>query len=50
VIVPASDFSIINRERIIDVGMMYRLPIASDARPYVDAGGLISYGTDFLWA
>jgi putative ABC transport system substrate-binding protein len=40
-----------NRQRITELATRYRLPAMFDLRPYVDAGGLISYGADLvdLW-
>jgi putative ABC transport system substrate-binding protein len=40
-----------NRQRITELAARYRLPAMFDLRPYVDAGGLISYGADLvdLW-
>ncbi|MBL0149860.1 MAG: ABC transporter substrate-binding protein [Ideonella sp.] len=40
-----------NRQRIAELALRNRLPAMFDMRPYVDAGGLISYGADLvdLW-
>jgi len=35
------------RRRIADLAVMHRLPMMVAAKEYVEAGGLISYGTDF---
>ncbi len=37
-----------NRQRISEAAVQNRLPAMFDMRPYVDAGGLISYGADLL--
>ena len=37
-----------NRQRITELAARYRLPAMFDLRPYVDAGGLISYGADLV--
>ena len=37
-----------NRQRITELATRYRLPSMFDLRPYVDAGGLISYGADLV--
>ena len=37
-----------NRQRICEAAVQNRLPAMFDMRPYVDAGGLISYGADLL--
>ena len=37
-----------NRQRISELAVQHRLPAMFDMRPYVDAGGLISYGADLL--
>lgn len=37
-----------NRQRISELAVRYRLPAMFDLRPYVDAGGLISYGADLV--
>ncbi len=37
-----------NRQRISEAAVQNRLPTMFDMRPYVDAGGLISYGADLL--
>ena len=37
-----------NRQRISELAVLNRLPAMFDMRPYVDAGGLISYGADLL--
>ena len=40
-----------NRQRISELALQHRLPAMFDLRPYVDAGGLISYGADLadIW-
>jgi putative ABC transport system substrate-binding protein len=40
-----------NRQRISELAVQNRLPAMFDLRPYVDAGGLISYGADLadIW-
>ena len=37
-----------DRQRIADLALMHRLPMAAQAREYAGAGALISYGTDYL--
>ncbi len=37
-----------NRQRITELATRNRLPSMFDLRPYVDAGGLISYGADLV--
>jgi putative ABC transport system substrate-binding protein len=39
------------QQQIVDAAARHRLPVMGEARGWVDAGGLISYGTDvgFLW-
>ena len=37
-----------NRQRISELAVQNRLPAMFDMRPYVDAGGLISYGADLI--
>lgn len=37
-----------NRHRIIELSTRHRLPAMFDLRPYVDAGGLISYGANLV--
>ena len=37
-----------DRQRIADLALMHRLPMAAQAREYAEAGALISYGTDYL--
>ena len=37
-----------NRQRIAEQAIQNRLPTMFDMRPYVDAGGLISYGADLI--
>jgi len=36
-----------NRRRIVDFAAQHRMPTVFGVRAFVDAGGLISYGTDF---
>jgi putative tryptophan/tyrosine transport system substrate-binding protein len=38
----------IHRDLIVALAARHRLPAVYNARYYVEAGGLISYGTDFL--
>jgi len=40
-----------HRQRIVELAAASRLPAMYDLRPYVDAGGLISYGADLneIW-
>ena len=37
-----------NRQRIAELATRHRLPSMFDLRPYVDAGGLVSYGADLV--
>ncbi len=37
-----------DRQRIADLALMHRLPMAAQAREYAEAGALVSYGTDYL--
>jgi len=37
-----------NRQRITELATRYRLPAMFDLRPYLDTGGLISYGADLV--
>jgi ABC-type uncharacterized transport system substrate-binding protein len=37
-----------DRQRIADLALRHRLPMAAQAREYAEAGALISYGTDYL--
>ena len=39
-------FTIAHRTRIIDLALKHRLPAVYGVRPFVDAGGLMSYGPD----
>jgi putative tryptophan/tyrosine transport system substrate-binding protein len=39
-------FTIAHRTRIIDLALRYKLPAVYAVRPFVDAGGLMSYGPD----
>jgi putative ABC transport system substrate-binding protein len=41
-------FAYANRQRITELATRHRLPAMFDLRPYVDAGGLISYGADLV--
>jgi len=36
-----------HRRRIADLAVMHRLPMIVAAKEYAEAGGLISYGTDY---
>ena len=36
-----------DRQRIADLALMHRLPMAAQAREYAEAGALVSYGTDY---
>jgi len=38
---------IADRARIADLAIMHRLPMMVAAKEYAEAGGLISYGTDY---
>jgi len=39
-------FTIAHRKRIVDLALRHRLPAVYAVRPFVDAGGLMSYGPD----
>jgi len=39
-------FTIVHRKRITDLALIHRLPAVYAVRPFVDAGGLMSYGPD----
>jgi putative ABC transport system substrate-binding protein len=45
---PPDSFFYIRRERIAALALQHAVPAIFDVRDYVDAGGLVSYGTDFL--
>ena len=47
-IVTGSQLSILHRDLIITLAAKHRLPAVYSARYFVTAGGLISYGPDFL--
>jgi putative tryptophan/tyrosine transport system substrate-binding protein len=37
-----------DRQRIADLALRHRLPMAAQVREYAEAGALISYGTDYF--
>jgi putative ABC transport system substrate-binding protein len=39
-------FTIAHRTRIVDLALRHRLPAVYAVRPFVEAGGLMSYGPD----
>jgi len=39
-------FTVAHRKRIVDLALRHRLPAVYAVRPFVDAGGLMSYGPD----
>jgi putative ABC transport system substrate-binding protein len=45
---PPDSFFYIHRAQLAALAARYVLPAIFDVRDYVDAGGLVSYGTDFL--
>jgi putative ABC transport system substrate-binding protein len=47
-IFPPDTTTVVNRERIIGLAAQYRLPAVYAFRAHVLAGGLMSYGTDFV--
>jgi len=47
-IVTASAFSLVHRDAIVDLVARHKLPAVYYERSFVAAGGLISYGPDFL--
>jgi putative ABC transport system substrate-binding protein len=47
-LVPSGNISFRNRQRIAELATRYRLPGMFDLRPFVEAGGLMSYGADLI--
>jgi putative ABC transport system substrate-binding protein len=47
-IVTGSPAATARRDLIVELAVRHRLPAVYSVRPYVSAGGLICYGTDFL--
>jgi putative ABC transport system substrate-binding protein len=47
-IIPASGLAVVRRNLIITLAARHKLPAVYYERHYVDAGGLISYGANFL--
>jgi putative ABC transport system substrate-binding protein len=47
-VLPPDSFAAAHRDVIIALATRYRLPTVFGNRPYVEAGGLMSYGTDRL--
>jgi len=47
-IVTASALAIIHRDLIVDIAARHRLPAVYFQKTFVTAGGLISYGADFI--
>jgi putative ABC transport system substrate-binding protein len=47
-IVTGSPAATARRDLIVELAKRHRLPAVHSVRPYVAAGGLICYGTDFL--
>lgn len=47
-ILPPDSFFYVERQRIAALAAGSKLPACFDVRDYVDAGGLVSYGSDFL--
>jgi putative tryptophan/tyrosine transport system substrate-binding protein len=47
-IVPASALAAVQRNMIVEVAARHRLPAVYFDRQFVDGGGLISYGADFV--
>ena len=47
-ILTASGLSVVHRDLIISLAAKYRLPATYQERSYVAAGGLVSYGSNFL--
>jgi putative ABC transport system substrate-binding protein len=45
---PPDSFFYVHRERLAALAVRHAVPAIFDVRDYVDAGGLASYGTDFL--
>jgi putative tryptophan/tyrosine transport system substrate-binding protein len=39
--------TLVNRQRIVDLAMKYRMPAIYSSREFVDIGGLISYGVSY---
>lgn len=48
VLVLSSGFFTVHRARIADLAIRHRLPTMFIFKPYVEAGGLMSYGVDYL--
>jgi putative tryptophan/tyrosine transport system substrate-binding protein len=44
----ASASAFVHRELIVALAARHKLPAVYSQRPFVDAGGLISYGADFI--
>src|SRR5262249_45776365 len=49
--IPASGILFSRAAQISELAAMYRLPAVYELRPFVDAGGLVSYGADieYIW-
>jgi putative ABC transport system substrate-binding protein len=47
-VVTASTLATLNRKQIISLAARHRLPAVYSNRLYVDSGGLVSYGPDFI--
>jgi putative tryptophan/tyrosine transport system substrate-binding protein len=47
-IVTSSASAFVHRELIVALAARHKLPAVYSQRPFVDAGGLISYGADFI--
>src|ERR1700730_11547700 len=39
---------IAQRRRLAELAVLHRLPMVTSAKEYAEAGGLLSYGTDYL--
>jgi len=47
-LITGDQFTFFHRRRVADLAVQYRLPTMCDARPWVDAGNLMSFGADVL--
>lgn len=48
IVVLPDQFTFVHRESIVDSAARHRVPAIYPFRPFADAGGLLSYGTDLL--
>jgi putative ABC transport system substrate-binding protein len=50
ILISADSFFTAQREQIVGFAVRYALPASYPWRQYVEIGGLMSYGTDLIWA